>query len=153
MFINAMVTQGARSLAGMIFAPQASHLNVSLREDFNSLCLQTPHSIYDQSSLNTGSDNGLLPACHQAITWINAGLLSTGPCEQISLNQNAQILYDDKVVEMLYAKCQPFCSGFSVFNILLFQWWEMTQYAIYVTVALLPDAVWPGESSGNSCLC
>ena len=49
MFINAMVTQGARSLAGMIFAPQASHLNVSLREDFNSLCLQTPHSIYDQS--------------------------------------------------------------------------------------------------------
>ena len=28
--------------------------------------------------VNIGSGNGLLPARHQAITWINAGLLSMG---------------------------------------------------------------------------
>ena len=62
--------------------------------------------------VSVGSDNGLLSGQHQAITSINADLLSIGSLEQtlMKLNQNTKFF----IKENNSATWQPFCSGFIV---------------------------------------
>ena len=59
-----------------------------------------------------GSDNGLLPICHQAIIQTNAGLLSTGP---LAINFSEiyikiqNFLFTKMHLNIFSAKWQPFC--------------------------------------------
>ena len=53
------------------------------------------------NGVSIGSDNGLSPVRRQAITWTNAGLLSIGLQEQITvnLNRNSIISIQENVFE------------------------------------------------------
>ena len=75
----------------------------------------TPICIYKLTII--GSDNGLSPGEHQAITWTNVGILLIGPLgTSISeLLSGIQTFSSQKMhLKMSSAKWRPFCSGLNV---------------------------------------
>ena len=63
--------------------------------------------------VTNSSGNNQLPDWHQAITWINADLLSINPFrKKLSKIKTIQLSFQQKIyMKMLSAKCQPFCLG------------------------------------------
>ena len=66
-----------------------------------------------------GSDNGLSPGRHQAITWTNIGILLIGP---LGTNFSEMLIeihtfsFKEFHLKMLSGKWQPFCLGLNVLN-------------------------------------
>ena len=73
MAVDDLVTQGARTSAAMLLTQFSWDILTSVPEGLTHLPL-VPHI----NRVSISSDNGLLPMQGQAITWINAGLLSIG---------------------------------------------------------------------------
>ena len=66
---------------------------------------------------NIGSDNGLLPGWHQAITWTNVGILLIGPLGTNFSEMFIEIhTFSFKKIhlKMSSGKCRPFCLGLNV---------------------------------------
>ena len=65
----------------------------------------------------TGSDNGLSPGRHQAIIWINAGILLIGPLGTYFSEIYIEILtfsFKEMRLKVWSAKWWPFCHGLNV---------------------------------------
>ena len=75
--------------------------------------------------VNLGTDDGLLPVWHQAITWIEADLLSIGHLV-ISFSEMRIKMQQSSLKKMLLkilpSKWQPFCSGLNVLNLFIPKW-------------------------------
>ena len=63
-----------------------------------------------------GSDNGLSPGRHQAITWTNVGILLIGPLANFSemLIEIQTFSFNKMQLKMLSAKWRPFCLSLNV---------------------------------------
>ena len=75
---------------------------------------------------STWFENGLAPGGHQAITWISHDLLSIGPSgtnfSEIAIKIET-FSFKKMHLNLLPAKCRPFCSGLNVLMV-LYQWDE-----------------------------
>ena len=64
-----------------------------------------------------GSDNGLAPGWHQAIIWINTGILLIGPLgtyRQWNFNQNSNIFIEENMFQDVNCKMLFICLGLIV---------------------------------------
>ena len=74
----------------------------------------------------TGSDNGLLPGCHQALFWTNAGILLIGP---LGTNFNVMIFIQENAFEIVVWKLADILSWPQYVKLMMNQ----SNEGIYVT--------------------
>ena len=95
---------------------------------FNSLGLSDSYIHQQSKQAITDSDNGLSPYWYQAITWTNAGLISTGHKQQNIQWNSVNIFIHENVLEN--SVCQ--FTKFTDWMILLFQ--QETPCIIYMQI-------------------